>query len=454
MNEKLKLKLLLAIFPPDLLCFFTDETKKTLSEISRTKNTATNLQEMLRRKYKTVRSFKTTQYLPNIPLTPTVDASIPDLDTFSEDLKNDAMYGAYNEFATKLMDAHSSAVENLETLCWDQFLTEEEFAELEAIKKIPKELEELKKSLATDFARLSDTDSVKGSIKYLTQNEVDEYAKKSIKPDAIIELAKKIQEHEKLRPKEVEPVIFDEEMFKANILSPREKFDSILHFQTQSAAGNYILNKKQNSRDPRNFLYEISNEDYIERSEEGKNGSVTVFKPALDKDGVKPYVAAFYDTQSIHNFHKKAENGLLAKVDRAVKNERRRLDAERQKLVDVYDKQFREWNDIATTLNNEYRTLTSDHSTLLLNLSKEYRELSENRRKKIVEDERNHNALVSTSIDTYKAKATIHSNEFNAFFEKLGVLLPEPAFEIYTKLTEVSKKDEKKDASESEKSAE
>lgn len=438
MNETLKAKIMLMIFPADLICFFSENSKKTISEISRAKNTATNLQEMLRRKYKNVRTFKTVQYLPNVKQTPTVEANIPKLDTFEKDLENDALYGAFNEFATKLMDAHKHAGELLPDLDWEFFLTEDEMKELEEIKKEPAKIKELKDSLATSFDGLTVFDVNKIGFKYLTPNEIETLKTRSVKPEIIETLAKQIAEHNKLMPKEVDQVIFDEMLFSANILSAEDKFKVMLASQRESAAGNYILNRKQNSRDPRNFLYEISNEDYVEHSEPGKGDQITVFMPGLTSAEVEPYVKEFYKTQAIHNTSQKTSNGLKAKITRAVNNERRRLDDIRKAKVEEYEKEYQVWNEKLLVLNEQYRTESNNFNALILTLTKEYRDISETRRIEINNLEKNHRNLVSSSIEAYKTKSLSNRNAFDAFFEKLGIYLPQAAFEIYETVKSVS----------------
>lgn len=429
MNETLRDKIMESLFPYAVVKFFiTDGSKRSLSAIGSAKNTATNLQADIRKKYRVTRPFTEKTFIPNIQSAElaTVQGSVPDLKTWDKDLELSAVYGAFNKFATDLLDAHHKACDKLRIMHWTEFLTKEEIEEFKRIKEIPTELKALKDSLAKELDKVSAAVAAKKQnwFQYNTQEEISAFLT-AIKEPAIIKLLQgEITEHLKLRPKEVKMYEFNEEKFKASILSSAEAYEMELQNQIQIEAGNAILFDEKKSRNPRAFLATIANADYVQYVKKNDAGETVQYTPILKDEDLDAYIKAFYETQGKHRTAQQSSNGLGKKVTDAVLKEKTRLDAHHALNVEHYNREFGNWNDEHKRLSELLQIEISNYSDFCTLEEKKLKELAETRRKAIVEAERHHSETVLTEAERFKTIAENHRNEFDVHFGSLGIHLP------------------------------
>ena len=300
------------------LKYLTGDKGITITQLQDYKNTATNWTQELRMPFKKTQVYDRTFKPQGWSTVEHVPAFIPSILTLDETIALEGKLNAFNEFATKVMESHQAEKQRIAQMPWTDIVE------------------------VTDFVHESDA-------------RILEIHDLVVKLD-LVRPERKYAD----RPEQKNTVV---EIF--DFLDEKEVYDYLLANQTASALGNLILSQPENSRDPRNFLYQIFEQEYVSFVK-----ADTLYSPNLKGADLKAYQDRFFSIQSAHREQEKKRNLYKSRYDAYVQKTKM-ADLEdykmryqafqfEDKIVDNdYQSAFTEWSDKRKALTDEFNNLNT-----------------------------------------------------------------------------------------------
>lgn len=337
----------------------------TITQLSDYKNTATNMVQELRQPFRKTEIYSRTFKPTNWSINETVEGYVPSIDNLKDVIEIEGKLNAFNEFSTKVMEAHRA--EKTRILNFKFMLPAFQYDDTQII-------------------------ALNAAISELYDNKPEmNYIERPVKREVMVSLE--------------------------DYLSGNDLYSYLLYNQTASALGNLILHDETKSRDARNFLYNLFEQEYISFVK-----GDTLHRPMLSRAELKPYHEMFFSIQGEHREFEKKKNFLKVKYQQFIH------DAEKSALEDY----------VAASIS--YEKLMNDEQS-------RYTAESVRFNSKVDELKQNYSALVkqrseaeSGFIASVKSEHESARKSLEQQFYGLKVWLPESAREV-VKLIDAKRKD-------------